>query len=771
MSAQLRLLLIWLGALLLGGGWAVTHINLRTDLSLFLPHGTAPEQRLFLEEMNQGPASRLLLLGIGGGSPETRVALSQKLAAGLRDSDEFERVENGAPRSFEADPILFEYRYLLQDPGKSDPFSVQALRSALEQRLSELRAPFPNPFQSQLSADPTGAFSSWLMGNLAQDTLHKPLGVWTTRDEKQALLVVLTRAGGLDLDQQALALQGIHSTFDRLNPDRIHSLVVSGPGVFAVSSRVVIQYESQLLSLIASLAIALMLWLAYRYPPYLLYAVLPLATALLSASLVCYFIFGELHGIAMAFGITLLGVTIDYPIHLFSHLRSQAHAKADMLAIWPTLRLGVITTCVSYLVLISSEFSGLQQLGTFTLTGLAAAAAVSRVLLPRLFPEPFASPEPRGLAVLRGFMQRRRWPAWVTLGLGLISLILIFRPGAVLWQDDIASLSPLPKQLLQQDRTLRAALGRAEPNHFLVLHGVDVETLLQTSGRLRERLSAAPDDRFAKLDLPSDHLPSQARQRRLQQQLPDRPTLEDHLKQAMRDLPFRENAFTPFIEAVGKSRTLPPLSYPKALKTGLKDRLQSSIRINSDGARALVPLQGAQDPVRLVEFINQTLPEIRYLNLRQETSGLVGDFREKVLKRVTLGGLFMLLLLWYGLRSLQRALLTLLPIAVAILITVATLLSIGESLNLFHLISLMLVLGIGLDYSLFFNRRDHDPEQLRTLHALTICAISTCGVFAILASSSIPVLSAIGMTVAIGVGLSYFSTYALSRGWTGSADR
>ncbi len=771
MPARVRLLLMWLGALLLGGGWAISQISVRTDLSLFLPQGTAPEQRLFLEEMSQGPASRLLLLAIGGGTPESRIQLSQQLAAALRDSDAFEQVENGAPRPFEPDPTLFEYRYLLQTGPEQHTFSAEALRAALQQRLMELHSPLPNPFQSQLTADPTGAFTTWLKGNLRQDSLNKTRGVWMSRDETQALLVVMTRAGGLELDRQAGALQQIHTRFTQLDNTGLHGLVVSGPGVFATTSRSVIHRESQTLSLIASFAIALILWLAYRYFPYLLYAALPLATALLSASVVCHLIFGELHGITLAFGITLLGVTIDYPIHLFSHLRNPARAKADMQAIWPTLRLGVITTCVGYLVLITTDFIGLQQLGAFTLTGLLMAAAVSRTLLPRLFPEPFDSPEPKGLELLRGLQLKRPWPVATTLGAGLLGLLLIVSRSADLWQDDIASLSPLPQNLLQQDRILRAELGQAEPNHFLVLKGPDVETLLQTGERLRERLQDTPEASLAEFDLPSDHLPSQAHQQALQQQLPDPETLARHLKQAMQDLPFRDQAFTPFLKAVEHSRTLPPLSYDQAIRTGLKTRLETSIRIGPDGVRALIPLKNVADPQRLAEFVEGSLPEIRYLNLRQETSRLVGDFRNRMLTRVALGGLFMLLLLWYGLRSLRQAMLTLLPIVVAILVTVAILFGSGESLNLFHLISLMLVLGIGLDYSLFFNRPDQAPGQLRTLHALTICAISTSGVFAILASSSIPVLRAIGLTVAVGVALSYFSTYALSRSWTGTADR
>jgi len=82
----------------------------------------------------------------------------------------------------------------------------------------------------------------------------------------------------------------------------------------------------------------------------------------------------------------------------------------------------------------------------------------------------------------------------------------------------------------------------------------------------------------------------------------------------------------------------------------------------------------------------------------------------------------------------------------------------GHLLSLFHLIALLLVMGIGIDYSLFFNRQEVDEEdRQRTLHSLLVCAISTVMVFGILASSEIPVLKAIGLTVSIGVFFSFLA--------------
>jgi predicted exporter len=346
--------------------------------------------------------------------------------------------------------------------------------------------------------------------------------------------------------------------------------------------------------------------------------------------------------------------------------------------------------------------------------------------------------------------------------MSLATLLLSSKP---LWQDDIATLSPLPADLLKQDRALREQFGASEPNHLLLIQAENPEQLLQRSEALRQHLQQ--DQTGASLMnivLPSDFLPSQQQQRLTQQTLPQQDQLTSNLKLAMQGLPFRDNAFAPFITAIEQSRSLEPLSYPQAMQTELKSRLETMIREGQSAWFALIPLQSMANPEQIEAYVEGNLSDVRYLNLRQEVSGLVGDFRQQFLQRIAIGSGLMLILLWIGLGSLKRALATLIPIGLAIIATVGVLHLAGETLNLFHLISLMLVLGIGMDYSLFFNRHEQQQGDAHlTLHALSVCALSSAGVFAILASSSIPVLHAIGLTVAIGVAMSYLATYALSR--------
>jgi predicted exporter len=85
-------------------------------------------------------------------------------------------------------------------------------------------------------------------------------------------------------------------------------------------------------------------------------------------------------------------------------------------------------------------------------------------------------------------------------------------------------------------------------------------------------------------------------------------------------------------------------------------------------------------------------------------------------------------------------------------VTAATLSLLGEPLSLFHLASLLLVLGIGLDYGLFFDRcQNQGGDCTRTTGALLICCSTTLLVFGLLAASPLPVLHAIGLTVSLGV--------------------
>jgi predicted exporter len=96
------------------------------------------------------------------------------------------------------------------------------------------------------------------------------------------------------------------------------------------------------------------------------------------------------------------------------------------------------------------------------------------------------------------------------------------------------------------------------------------------------------------------------------------------------------------------------------------------------------------------------------------------------------------------------------------------LLALGVPLTLFHILALLLVASLGVDYSLFFTGYSRlDDGVVSEFRSVGVCCATSAIVFATLAFSSIPVLSAIGATVATGAVLSFLLTLCLS----GRSDR
>jgi predicted exporter len=759
--------------------------RLNTDLTLFMPQGATAEERLLLDELREGPAGRLILLAVEGGSSSARARISRQLASQLQSIGLFTRVSNGG-QQLNADEWrrLIEYRYLLSPGVSAKSFTVNALRTALGERLQELASPLSALYARLLPADPTAELQ--VLERALRPSRQPAMsgGVWSSSSGNQVLLLAETRASGFDINAQQQAVESIHAAFDTIDPNGDFRLLLSGPGVYGVMSREVIRSESTLLSLIASGLVAVILFIGYRSLPLILLSALPVMTALVAGATVVTLWFGSIHGITLAFGITLLGMTIDYPIHLFSHIRPDEDPKAGLRRIWSTLRLSAFTSGAAFAVIMTAGFGGLAQLGLFMVTGLTAAALFTRWLMPEMLgrhvlrsgPDisvrwvplthawgggcgaPAASP----LAL----MHRARTPILVLIGIVLLlSLLWLWFQRAQLWEDDLAALSPIPLYLINQDRALRHQLNAPEVSHLLVVTADSAEQALRQAEEVQSRLQLLQSEEVIRgSDLLTRLLPSARTQLKRRDQLPETASLRRNLEIAMEGMPYRPGTFEPFLESVEKSRASPPLTPEKTTGTLFGNKVESLLHRAGAGWILIVPLSGVNDPRVLEQTFNDQLQgNVRYINLKNETNRFVTRFRDEALYRLGWGLLIMIAVLLIALKSPSRVAWVLLPVIIALVIDIALLLALGQRLSLFHLVSLLLVVGISLDYSLFINRSEVDwQERRRTLHSLTVCFASTAAVFGLLALSELPVLKAIGSTVVIGVTSGYIVSLALS---------
>ena len=739
------------------GVWFVaTRAQVETELSRLLPEGVTSTERLLLTELRTGAAGRLILMALEGRDPDPLAGASKQLAAWMRESGAFQLIGNGEDAwTKEERDRLFQYRYVLSPSVQESTFSRAHLRDSLEQRLSELASPVSSMVKGLIPADPTGEFMTILQTWNAWTGPARHQGVWFSSDLRRALLVAETKAAGFDMESQERIQGQIKEAFRRVAGDPtgaapVH-LVMTGPGVIAVEMQQTIQDDVWRLSLCATVLVTTFLFVSYGSVSLLALTLLPLASAIVTGIAVVDFAFGFIHGMTLAFGITLLGVVDDYPIHLFSHLTRESRAPAVMKEIWPTVRLGVVATALGFSALLLSGFPGLAQLGLFAIVGLFTAAGVTRWVLPHVVPTEFHAKR-QGLHVAH-------WVDTLTTARLLVPLGLVLAIGSFiwsetpLWEQDLANLSPISIEQKERDQALRNELGGADARDLIVVEGSSEEEALQRSETLSLALTPlVGKGELAGYDLAARYLPSRKTQQERQAALPDRETLERNLASAMKGLPFKPGLFEPFLNAIGKAKTLESVDIQTFRGTALGLKLNSLLFMHEGRWVAVVPLHGVADRQKLQEVV---LPwraqEVTYLDLKEESNRMVGAYRNETLRLLGWGVVSIGLVLLIGLRAPVTVLRVMLPIGSAILVVAALLHALGELFSLFHLASFLLVIGLGLDYALFFNRRHGTlAEQGRTVYGLIVCSATTILVFGVLALSQIPVLRAIGLTTASG---------------------
>jgi predicted exporter len=566
-----------------------------------------------------------------------------------------------------------------------------------------------------------------------------------------------TRASAIDLAAQTAAVNAVKTAFAELPGTSALDLEVTGVGAFGVELQDTIRAEAQKLSMLATAALCLVLLLIYRKPRVLILATMPIGMGLLLGLTVVSLAFDSVHGITLAFGFTLMGVAVDYPLHLFSH--SRLGGPAAIMGIWPTMKLGALSTGAAYIALAMSGSEGLAQLGVFTTVGVGTAALVTRYWLPSLLPADAAKPATAPAVAREASLNYV--PAIALLLLALFSLRVT--GGSGLWDDRLSSLSPVPEQRLQTDMALRSTAGTPDMRYQLVTHERSLESLLVNSEAAELQLKDAADDGLLTgWRSVSQLLPSRTLQRQRQAAIPDAPTLRSRLEEAVSATPFRAQAFAPFLAAATTAKRLPPLDVTDLKGTLLQPWLDSHL-LRLRGQWVALTSVIEPSPKALAERVRTWGSNVELVDLQLSSVELMQSYRTGAITTVSLAAFAIVVLIWVQRRRSAQIVWIALTVTSSLAATIAIVSAFHQQLTVIHLVALLLVLGLGLDYALFLSRRESVAERGCTNQAVVACAMSTALAFSILATSSIPVLKFLGLTIATGSASSYLLALAGSR--------
>ena len=479
-------------------------------------------------------------------------------------------------------------------------------------------------------------------------------------------------------------------------------------------------------------------------------SLLPLALCLLSITIgalagavATLLVFGEVHVMTLVLSASIIGISADYTLYYLTDRMAhggQTSPLESLAKLFPALSMALLTTVIAYLILLIAPFPGLQQLAVFAAAGLTAACITVMCWYPILAKRLPVRPVPR-IRLIHLWLDS--WQNNRVLRLGLPALIIILTiSGLATLQinDDISELQAMPREFQQQEQRIAALTGQHSDQKWFVVYGDNAEQALQRLEQFSPQLSQAKKagwiESYRVLPLPS--LLRQQQNLALLEQTA--PAIIHQLQQAgisvsLPDLPAQGNQ---------KTWVTPDQWLGSVVSEGWR-LLWLSL---PDGRTAmLVPVSGVSNPAALQQLA-ESVPGVTWVDRKTEFNTLFSLYRA-YLSWLLLIAVVAIAVVYCWRLGLRRGLYCVAPTLLSLGMGLAVLALTGHSLNLFSLLALILVLGIGINYTLFFTNPRGTPAT--SMFAIFMAVFTTQLTFGMLVFSHTQAISSFGIVLSSGV--------------------
>jgi predicted exporter len=624
--------------------------------------------------------------------------------------------------------------------------------------LAKLYSPFAGLQLGAWRDDPFGLFGRWVQAR-AQETPVRPRDDRLFVGDGQRQYVVMpfalrVPAFSMAAQQAVIPLldqgrRAAHQAVPRIE------VVAAGVILYAAAAGAQASRELSIIGFGSILGIIVLMWVTFHSLKPIALVMLSIGIGCLGALSICWLLFERIHLLTLVFGASLIGGAQDYGTYFLCNRIAPDTSVLDswqlLRRLLPALILTLITTVVGYMGLALTPFPGLRQMAVFSALGLIFAWLTVVFWFPIL--------------LRTGTLKSARVVNWCAISLERWPLLRLHR--STFWaagmfiafaalglsrlgvQDDIRLLQNPPKNLIDDQIKLSKLLDAPTPAQFYLVRGATSEIVLQREEMLKDRLDPLIEKHvISGYEALSNWVPS-SRAQVARRNLIDQTLLNANGPLAAVAAQIGEDAkwvATTRAHLLASSLPLTPSAF---LKTPANEPWRQLWLGEVDGGHgSIVALRGlTHGSLPLLQHAGTGLDGVQWVDKVGEISSVLGRYR-KYMGWVVLLSYFAVYGLLYP-RYREATWRVLAPTALASIATLALLGIAGQSLQLFHVLALMLLLGIGVDYGIFLHEHPSRRDAIAWL-AVALSALGTLLSFGLLSLSKTPALQAFGLTMLIG---------------------
>ncbi len=743
--------------------WLGKHIVPDTDILALLPVQERDPvlQQSFGHMVDAAQQRLVVLIGAASWSDAKRAADAYRgVLAG--HADLFQSDDMAAQAEGDWLAPFQQHRLVLLTAQQETQLREQGGQFWLEAALGKLYGVFGGPQLGNWRDDPFGLFAGWVMERAQESPVRPRDGHLFVADAThQYVLLPLTLkvpALSMSAQQAVLPVLGQAARAASAAAPQVN-LISAGVMLHAAAASSQASTELSTIGIGSLLGIILLTWFSFHSLKPIFLILLSIGIGCLGAWSVCWTLFERVHLLTLVFGATLIGVAQDYGIYFLCH-RLNAEPRRDssslLRRLLPGLSLTLLAAVIGYMGLALTPFPGLRQMAVFSACGLIFAWLTVVCWFPVLVS---GGTLQRG-ALLRFYgAARARWPqlqrnkaSFCAAALFvLFSSLGIARLGV---DDDIRLLQNPPQQLLADQLKVSRLLDAPTPVQYYLVRGGSPEIVLQREEVLKGRLDGlVAQHRITGYQALSNWVPSALTQAR-RRALIDQKLLSDG------------GPLTALAGQIGEDRQWPAATRAMLAGAGSPLLLADFFKMPASlpwrhlwlgpvggGYASIVALRGlGSAALPFMATAARGIEGVMWVDKVAEISSVLGRYRQ-YMGWVVVAAYGVVFCLLFG-RYRRHTWRVLAPTAIASTATLALFGFAAQQLQLFHVLALMLLLGVGVDYGIFMQE---DPQRGRDTPwlAVGLSAANTLLSFGLLALSHTPALRAFGLTMLVGTALTW----------------
>lgn len=648
----------------------------------------------------------------------------------------------------------------------ADKIQSDSIQHQTEQNFRTLISPTGMVAKDFILNDPLG-FAFIALKKLQQlnlgDDFHLKNGFITTKDNSKILLFINPILAGTETEKNTLFVGELNRIKTDLNASFNNKASVDyfGSSLIAVANAKQIKGDIIKTVVLSLSALMLILILFYRrvFIPIILF--IPTIFGGIFAMACLYFLKETISAISLSVGAILLGVTIDYALHILTHYKDKTDIKALYKDITMPLIMSSSTTAAAFLCLLFVNSEALKDLGIFAAISVIASAIFSLILIPHLYqPKPQTARKRRNLIEMASGFAFEKNKVIFFSALAVI-IVSFFTFNQVKFNNNLSDLNYVPQEIKDAEAKVEATTSLTSKSIYVAAYGNSEQEALENNSKLFNSLLKEQNQQqiLSYSSIGGIVLSEKSQVEKIANwnqfwTTHNKAEVEANLIKAGSAIGFKPSSFSTFYELLHKDFQAITFSDYEALKAlPLKDFVSEK-----DGFHTILSVVKVSDAQRepLIKRVSKE-KNVMAIDRQQMNETFLGNLKNDFEDLVNYSFLAVILILWVFFRRVELVAVAVVPIAITGVVTAGLMAIFDIQLNIFSTIVCTLIFGHGVDFSIFMTsalQKEHtfgksDMKTYRT--SIILAAMTTILAIGSLVFAQHPALKSISIVSLIGV--------------------